>query len=274
MPTSLPSNPQADSGPEPSQPLKGYEIIRQHFLDFYRPAFRRGPVMYSAAQGREVKIGEATSGADSQLIGRLAAASDAPRDAHGQVKFHSLPSFFHNWSKTAWMDVMKGLPDANSAPVRDEGAANEFRRVVTKAFLTQVPLGVAVINPVTKRMETQTQRRALIDWAWHFAREGVWKQVYSYRYWTKLDKQTGGEVILRVAVRYEFFDNLGVDLKVIGKGGAEFNGKAAQYGVGRTQPDERPHGQWAVILNQEFLDGLTSSPALDHFEGETAPKAA
>src|SRR5262249_10256868 len=173
-----------------------------------------------------------------QLLDQLVGASDAPRDKDG-VKRHALPQFFNTWSRSAWVDVLGGLPEEDAAGAVDDSAAEEFRRLVSQAMLAQVTLGELVQGEGHEDV-VQTQRRSLVGWGWRFAPSGRWQSVRSYRCWCRLDEYAGGEIRLRVAIRHELFSQLGTDRRLVEMGAKTFARQAARYGVGRAEEDERP----------------------------------
>jgi hypothetical protein len=255
--------PTADGGP-PGQ-LAGHEIIRKHFEQTYEPRFKRGTAIYSAKLGREVRAAEGTWGADTELLEKLAAASNAPRDKQtGAVQWNALPQFFNSWSKAAWMDMLKDVPEEEAVEVVDQTAEEEFRQLLAGALNTLVTLG-STTTTRGGRDTQQQERRSIVDWAARFAKSGPWKGVRSYKIWSRLTPGPDGGPRLQVAIRAELFSQL--PAKELAKlTPTRFARLCGTYGTGQALEDERPQGRRAVLLDDDFLHGLLSGP-------EAAPAA-
>jgi len=231
----------------------GYEIILAHFQQYYAPTFRRGSSIYSSKLQREVKGSEATWGAPKCLIDRLAGASDAPvNDKTGKVKDPSLPYFFSTWAKSAWVDLLGSLPDEERTEVMDKTAEEQFRQLVSGALHTLVTLGE--VRKEGREEVTRTERRSVIDWCFRFAKEGPWKTVRSYKVWCRFHVGPEGQRQLEVALRAELFTQLSyrplIDLTQ-----TKFASLCGIYNIGTA---ERAQGVRAVVLTQEFVDGLVA----------------
>jgi putative DNA primase/helicase len=100
------------SVPRPEkQNATGAEVILDYLRDKYEPTFRRGPLIYSAKYGREIKKQEMCSAPGSDLIEPLLKASDFPQYPEGGgPKRSSLPYFFRNWAPIAWQDLLNSSP--------------------------------------------------------------------------------------------------------------------------------------------------------------------
>ena len=253
--------PRPDAQPPEDGPSTGAQVIRAHFQELYRPVFKDGTAIH-CADGAVVPMGEACALGDSELIARLARASDAPRYAgkngqQGDVKTAGLPTFLRTWVKIAWGDLLRGLPIEDAA---DLGAAaparDEFHRLVRDAMLSQLALGEIVGKTDRDRGPTQVERCSLIDWCAKFARGGPWKSIRSYRCWCKSERAEGGPVVLRVAVRHELFAQLKADRRLCEMGANAFTRRAQKYDVGRSSRADRPEGKSAVVLDQSFVDDL------------------
>ncbi len=196
----------------------------------------------------------------SVLIGRLATADDAPRHRSGkqfgEINRNALPAFFKTWSRVSWGDLLSELPDEDTAALKStEPAADEFRRLVRDAMLSEIVLG----DVIAATAVTQTERRSLIDWCVKFAKPGPWRSIRSKRCWCKIQSLSGGEIRLRVAIRHELFAQLRADRRLCDMGPNTFTRRATRYGIGTSSQDDRPHGQPAVVLNDDFVAGLTAS---------------
>lgn len=253
-------------GPTPTiggtKEREGYTIILDHFRHVYRPAFRRGTSLYSSALGREVKVGEATVGAPKKLLDELAAATNAPRTKDGSISYNHLPQFFNSWCRSAWVDVLNSLPDEEGAADPDQTAAEEFRRLVRHALLSQITFSIPVKDLAGNVMDHRPERRALIDWceAWADPEKKDWQPVRSYRCYFRWDGKGEGEGALRVAIRHELFGQLaGTDRRLVEMSAAAFAKKARLYGVGSAGDDERPQGRRAVVLDPAFVESLTAA---------------
>jgi hypothetical protein len=233
----------------------GCQVILDHFRQRYRPAFKRGNAVV-CEDGEVVPMGVACAVPDSELIDRLAGAKNAPRFAGGGVKENALPGFFKTWAKVAWGDLIRGLPDEDAADLGSAAPAREeFRRLVREALLTEFTL-----QDVIGRLDVrQVERRSLIHWCAKFAKPGPWRSIRSKACWCKLRELPGGELVLLVAVRHGVFAQLGADRRLREMGPKTFAKRAARYGVGRSTRADRPHGQFAVILDPEFVADLTAT---------------
>ncbi len=248
---------------EIEEPVETVPILVNYFRQRYNPIFRRGEALYSARLGREVKKGEATWGAPSELVEQLLDAVDGPGD-RDEIQHH-----FREWSKTAWLDLLDTLPE-EEATTREWGvsdqAADEFTGAVRGALLELVPLAYTY-KPADGPERTEVQRRPLIEWARMFAASNGerWGSVRGYRIWSKLDKSTPPRVM--VAVRVELFRQLHyADLARMKPG--TFTKLCRLYGVGLpckvTGGDDR-----AVRLSAAFLGDLMDCPA-DETAGDGA----
>jgi hypothetical protein len=221
----------------------GYDIILDYFREKYGPTFRRGNVLCSVG-GREIRANEACFAPSAELIERLRAASDAPRE-EGQVKRSALPRFFVTWAKVAWVDLLDGLPEEEDAEEVAALATEAFKDRVAKALLMHVTLGFTRQDGPAE--VTNQERRPLLDWCARFAVEGKWADVRGYRIWACRD---GGR--LRIAVRAELFAQLHIaDLARLSK--TKFAKLAARYDVGTPA---RVAGQRVVELSELFLAEL------------------
>lgn len=264
-----PANGQAAGGQAaPPAGQTGHEIIRKHFEEAYGPRFRRGTSIYSTKLGREVKGTEGIWGAGTELLGKLSHASNAPRDKKGVVQWNSLPQFFSTWAKSAWVDMLKTLPEEEVTEEVDATAEEEFRLQLAAALSQLVTL-----DPGNRHgKDAQPERRSIIDWAARFAKSGPWRSIRSYRLWCRLAHEPGGGVRLQVALRAELFAQLNArELAKINP--TKFARLCATYGVGQSLESERPQGKRAVILEDGFLHELFSGPEPDQKaakEGEQA----
>jgi putative DNA primase/helicase len=246
-------------GTESDGPRTGAQIILAHFRELYRPVFKRGTAAH-CTDGAVVTMGEGCALCDSELIAKLATASDVPRYAAkpgevGPIKYGSLPAFFGTWAKVAWGDLLRSLPDEDAAELGEDGPAREdFRRMVSDAMLSQIVLG-DVIRP-GKTEVTQTERRSIIDWCHKFAKPKLWKSIRSYKCWCKIEDLGDGQIRLKVAIRHELFAQLKADRDLCKMGTNKFTRRAARYGVGGTSREDRPQGKSAVVLDDTFVAGL------------------
>ncbi len=241
--------------PGPDGPRLGVEIIVAYYRDRYQPLFRTGNSVWTA-DGREVLMSEATAVSDSDLIAQLALASDAPTYRGGGINRNGLPGFFKTWGKVAWGDLLRSLPDQDTADLAsDAPVCKEFRGLVRNALLTEVVLGD--INGGSG--PAQLERLSLVDWCVRFAKPGPWRSIRSKRVWCKCVEAEGGELVLMVAVRHELFAQLKADRRLCDMGPKQFTRRAAAYGVGTSTISDRPHGLSAVVLNTGFLAELTAS---------------
>jgi hypothetical protein len=228
------------------------EIIRNWFRQHYRPAYKRG-TMIVCADGSELPMTVAVACPTSELIERLSAANDAPRDSEGHVRRQQLPQFFARWARPAWGDLLQSLPDEDGAELADLGSARDtFRRLVRDAMLTHVSLG-EVVGPGGT---TRTERRSLADWLHRFSKPGPWHSLRSFKCWCKRRPKEGGEYELVIAVRVELFAQVKADRRLCEMGAITFSRRCERYGVGSSSRKDRPGGQSAVVLSPEFTAEL------------------
>jgi hypothetical protein len=264
------SNPKrttAASVPQPNAPRTGVALILEFFRERYRPVFRRGNAIHTG-DGRTVPVHEACSVPDSGLMDNLFSAVDAPQLRTGGTNRQALPAFFRSWARVAWGDLLVSLPDQDHAELAsDAPAAEEFRRLVREALLTDVVLGdtIGLESGVTR-----TERRSLIDWCWRFAKLGPWRDIRSKRCWCRLVELPGSELKLRVALRHEVFAQVKADRRLSEMGSRTFARRAERYGVGTTSRDVRPHGFTAVMLTEAFVEELIATLPDDHSSQDTS----
>lgn len=244
----------------------GAQIILEYFRATYRPVFRCGNAI-QCADGREVPMGEAVAVPNSNLIERLKSAVDVPTYKGGGVNVSNLPGFFNKWAKVAWGDLLGTLPEEDDAELgADAPAREEFRRLVREAMLSEVVLG----DVIGKAGATQTERRSLIDWCDRFAKGGCWRSIRSKKCWCKRRPTTvEGELgDLMVAIRHELFSQLSADRRLKEMGPKTFARRAARYGVGTSSAAERPHGNNAIVLADDFVIDLIATLPDDEQEQE------
>ncbi len=172
----------ASAAPNAGFVATGAVLIYQHFVERYRPTFRRGAVIYSEALGREVRASEACYAASTELLALLESAVDCPKSEKG-TKRELLPRFFTTWAPVAWRDLLDQLQEEEQSAEVVGSAAEEFRRKVAAGLHTHVALG----NYRQDAGETVVERRTLLNWASLFAKPGAWKQVRTYLLWCRLD---------------------------------------------------------------------------------------
>jgi hypothetical protein len=238
------------------------DIILAYFRRIYQPVFKRGEALYSSSLGREVRRAEACFGASTELIDALAHATNAPRLQGDVINHAALPNLFKTWSRTAWADLLKDLPEEESGDEIVDPAAEDFRALVSVALHRPVKLGQVYERVRGKEieMETQAENRSLIDWCRLWAKPGGWAQVRSYLLWCRLEATEEG-ARLRVALRPELFRQVG-GTDLAGLTQRRFAKLAEMYNVGLGQ-ECRPGGRTrAVELTEEFLADLLDRPAM------------
>jgi hypothetical protein len=234
-----------------------YEIILDYFRQKYRPVFRRGTTIYSDVLRREVKQNEPCTAPGVELLRLLAAAVDAPRSETG-VKQSALPKFFHNWARSAWVDLLDSLPDEEQAEEVNASAQVEFGDHVAGALLTFKSFG----HDRKGEDKTHVENRSLIDWCQLWAREGRWQSVRGLCLWIR--REEGG--LLYVALNARLFGQIGYR-QLTGMTQERFAELAERYDIGQRLPrGQKAGGFRAVELLPEFLDDLLSQPG-DDFPG-------
>lgn len=241
---------------EARSPCFGHKTILEHFRASYRPIMRKGTAIVTG-DGREVQMREGISVPNTAIIQMLANAVDAPRFKGGGLNWNALPGFFNKWARVAWGDLLQSLPSEDDAGLTsDSPVGEEFRRLVSAALFTQVVLGDTIGR---EGDPTRIERRSLIDWCARFAKEGPWRSIRSYRVWCKRELASGGELVLKVALRHELFAQVKADRGLCEMGAKVFTRRAARYAVGRSTTSDRPHGLSALVLDRAFVAELVAS---------------
>lgn len=229
------------------EPRRGHEIIRAYFEERYRPVFKSGNAV-QAHDGTEVAQNVACGAAPSRLIEALAAAVDAPRFQGGGLNENALPGFFRKWAPTAWADLLESLPEEEQAELQTSApAAEEFRRLVRGLMLTPVTLGGRNEDRVR-----DFERKSLAHWCQRFAK-ARWSDIRSFKCYCRVrqhDKQ------LLIAVTHDLIGQVGGDKRLMRMGSNRFAVLCRKYGVGAATREERPQGQWAIVLSDEFVNSL------------------
>jgi putative DNA primase/helicase len=234
----------------------GRAVILEHLRKTYRPAFRRGDLIYTH-DGREVRRTEACFGAPDVLLEALKGAFDVPKDDEDKPRLAAMPAFFKKWAPTAWANLLGSLPEEEASAEIVEPAEEEFRGLVRALLLTLVALGKEV-KTEEGTFFTSVERKTLIEWACSFAKDGPWKSVRSYLLWCRRDKPSR----ICVAMRPELAAQVpGSALAKMSH--RRFAGLAEMYRVGSSCPagkDCRPGGRRAIELTPEFLAELCEGP--------------
>jgi hypothetical protein len=254
----------------------GYAIILQHFRDKYDPTFRDGTSLFSRTLGRPVKMAEACCAPGHDLAKKLEGAWDAPRSDNG-VSRNKIPRFFADWSKSAWIDLLDGLPVEEEGEEIDEAVAEKFRAKVAAALFTIVTLGSRHVKKGrdgNQEEETDVMRRSLLSWCCLWAITDSWGSIRSYQLWTKrakddrpeersrADKDKDADGLdtrgLRIALRVELFGQLpGRAGDLAGMSQNKFGRLCEMYDVGTTAGGKaKAQGKRVVLLNPEFIESL------------------
>jgi hypothetical protein len=224
----------------------GYDIILAHFKETYRPAFRRGEVIYSEALAREVKRTEACAAPGIDLVNKLEGAGDAPRNQYGVMR-NDLPRFFATWAKTCWVDLVAGLPEEALGEEVSNAARDDFRDLMVSLLRRYMTFGRKEADSQAIRQE----RRTLIDWARLFAKPGQWQDIRGLALWVKaVDSKP------RVALNHQLFSQTTTNYLLPG-GHRHFADLAERYDVGVRI---RAGGQRAVELTEEFIAFVLDKP--------------
>jgi hypothetical protein len=255
--------------PSPAAPTHPAVMIRKYWEDTYRPAYRVGNRVV-CEDGEDLTQAVACSGAPTKLIDLLATAEHAPLYRGGGVNASALPGFFKKWAPTAWADMRDALPTEDEAEISlDAPVAEEFRRMVRDALLTEVTLG----ESDDRGRLLPAERLAVIEWARRFAK-ARWANVRSKVVYSRCENLGVGLLRLSVAIHHALFAQLpGGDRRLREMSTDQFNRRCAKYGVGRVPRDERPGGQRMVVLDREFLEdllGLLNGSALPPDEVDRA----
>jgi len=246
-------------------PKVGVEIILDFFRAHYKPIFRRKNRIV-CKDGSELSRHDVCDSGPLAIIAKLSLASDAPTVQGKFVATDKLPTFFRKWAPFAWGEMYSKLPDEDHADLSIESAemaAEEFRRLIREAMLSQVVLG-EIITGGDSTGQTHTERRSVIDWCYRFAKCGPWRSIRSYKCWCKLRMSSGGELTLHVAVRPELFSQLKADKRLCDINANRFTARCERYGIGSVSREDRPHGLTAVVLDSalvaDLIAGLAPEP--------------
>jgi hypothetical protein len=234
-------------------PLRGtsYRIILEYFKSHYDPTFCRGQAVYSAALGREVKMGEACGAAPYAVIEQLCNADDSPKDQQGNPAPNRLPQHFRTWAPVAWTDLKNSLQQEEQTAEIVEPARESFRAQIAEALHTLVAFGRRH-DDGRGHEATDTERRTLLDWCVLWAKSGPYKKVRSYWCWT-CKEGTGKETVLRVALRKELFGQLHHGAELAKISATKFSRLCGLYGIGT--PGKACGGR-VIELSQEFIAEL------------------
>jgi hypothetical protein len=266
--------PQGNAGTANARPT-GYDIILAHFKDTYRPSFHRGTAIFSEALGRDVTMAEGCAGAPIALIGQLAGAVDAPRN-DGGVARSRLPYFFGTWSRSAWVDLLGGLPNEEEA-ANPSLAGQDLHDKLAEVLHTIVALGT---HYQRAGMETRVERRSLIEFCRIWAKPR-WQSIRSYTLWCRFvvaptakgeegkgeeGKDQRAKTYLQVALRRELFRQVNrQDLAQLSQ--AKLSGLCERYKIGRA--GRIGGGTRVVILSRRFAAELL--PRLPSAQGILNP---
>jgi hypothetical protein len=250
------ANGEAATGAGRSCPAADSDTAAGIILAFWRDSldlvFRRGSLVYSGREGRELRRSDLLAGADFPLIDKLAGATNALRDRQGHVDREAIPRLFRTWAPTAWMALMRLLPEETKQPEVVPMARDEFLTKLTTGLCTRRTLERTVDG------KEKQENRSLLSWALLFApaNGGTWRPVRDLFLWSKVE---GG--VAQVAVRLEVFASTGYHgLENLTY--EEFADLCELYQAGERDKVQRG-GKRAVRLSQEFLDTMKDTPAGD-----------
>jgi hypothetical protein len=235
------------------------KIIFDHMQSVYRPAFRRGDRIWSAALRTEVRRGQALAGAsDSELMQALADCAEESKGSKAKRKQKAV-RLYKDYAPVAWADLLRQVPDEPEAAEIDQGAEQDFRRRLSAALTRLVTLSCGAGRHGSPENDTEDQRqaRSILEWCWKFAKPGPWKSVRSYYVWSRW-AGTGADKSFRVAIRPELMAQLGLrDLAQLGQD--RLADLCERYGVGRRCRAGRG-GQRAIELDPDWLLELLEGP--------------
>jgi hypothetical protein len=262
---SAPSRGAAAGGEGGRRPAR--QIIHEHMERLYRPTYRDGPDIWSAAEGRKVTRTEAVGQSeDGVLHAALEDAAEMPRDDHGYPRRGATPRLYRDYSRAAWGDLHRSLPLETDDGEVEPTAEAAFRRRLGEALTRQVTMDVP--TPCGRSGAARRQRdedrqpqarhqeqRTLLDWAIRWARPGRWERIRSWYIWSRLDGQT-----VRVAIRPELLGRGQLhmpDLAELGQAG--LSRLCERYGLG--EGCRVGHGgQRGIEIAQALLQDLQAAP--------------
>jgi hypothetical protein len=241
-------------------------IILAHMTDIYRPAFRRGDRLWSAALRAEVRRSEVLARcADSAVMEALADdASEMPRDDDGGARRGAPPRVYREWAPVAWADLLCATTEEPETAEIDPGAEEDFRRRLAGALTRIVTLSC---HNGADDEEDHREARSILHWCLQFARPGAWASVRSYYVWCRMQEDGGDRHnSLRVAIRPELLGQLGLrELEALGQ--YQLTQLAERYGVGCRCRAGRG-GQRAIALDPDYVRGLLEGPGPEEDEGD------
>jgi hypothetical protein len=255
--------PPKSSGPAapPAEGQLAWQVIKDFFRREYGDGFRVGAAVYSPTERREVVRQEAVAALPSALIDALGRATNAPRFPDGGgVNEEKLPGLWKKWAGTAWVSYRSELPDEDGATPEAAAIAREdFTQLVRQALLSEFQVRWKVRDEKGKT-EDHVELRSAVGWCEAFAKTGSWRTVRSKKLWCRREARDGGEEVLKVALRHDVFAQLKADHRLIKMGPATFVRRATRYGLGAVGGQgQRPAGQWAFILADDFVADLAAS---------------
>ena len=77
---------------------------------------------------------------------------------------------------------------------------------------------------------------------------------------------------MKVAIRHSLFAQVKADRRLVTMGKNLFARRADRYGIGTSARADRPHGQPAVVLTDEFLAELAVPRSTGRMRPRTAPR--
>jgi hypothetical protein len=246
-------------------------IILAHFRGHYRPDFKRGNAIH-CADGREVRQNEACAAAPWPLIEKLAAADNAPRFKGDAVNREALPALFKRWAPTAWANLLGSLceEDDPAAPT-NEVAAEEFRRLLRSVFLSEFTLARTIRKGRDVERETKIENRSLIGWCSLFAKDGRWQSIRSKQCWCRLEVDSDGVEVLKVAFRHGLLCQMRAAPRLAGMHAERFARLARKHGAVTSGRDvERVCGQRVLHYDQAEVNDLIRTVP-EEPEVDTAP---
>jgi hypothetical protein len=245
------------------------EIILEHLRNVYRPAFRRGDRLWSAALAGEVRRSEALARcSDLPLIAALLQAQEVPRDERGEPRRTAVPRLYRDWSPVAWGELLRTLPDETDDGEIEPTAEEDFGGRLAAALKRQIRLEVPDRRPQAGSQQPRPDRpelRSLLHWCTLFARAGPWRQIRSYDIWCRLEgdpRAVDRYACLRIAIRPELLRQLGLtDLAELGQ--RRLAERCEHYGYGARCRVGGPRGGRAIELDPVWLLDLLTGPADD-----------
>jgi len=249
--------------------------------------------VWSERQRRWLRRQDLLAATPPELLLRLKACADAPRNAAGDVVNDStLVYHVTRLLGVVWAGLLRDLPVQEDAEglAATSGAATEFRRAVIRLWTAaktwtvdeEPDVQTGVPRKVTARasMLSRARQKAQFHLGGRYQPAGWSRILTALDAWWKVTQVEGSRRQLWLAMRYTLPDQVGVPLPgVVDQRSLAV--LASRYGVAGEDgcaPSGRLGGRTSggakiLVLSRELIDELLAEPADEDFEGVKAGDA-